>query len=163
MIPYDRAAIALEERNRLTIKAISGVTKLDTSEPSAQRLREVLRWAAGLDTEIHVSMHEDEISDPRPETIEKFRRYFEETGYRGFYAIPLVDDQGRLGMLSFDSADPDFLTELHIEIIKLLSSQATLALRNASLYKEVPFIGILEPLMEKKRALPGYSTGGAER
>jgi RND family efflux transporter MFP subunit len=151
VIPYDRAAIALEERNRLTIKAISGVTKLDTSEPSAQRLREVLRWAAGLDTEIHVSMHEDEISDPRPETSEKFRRYFEETGYRGFYAIPLADDQGRMGMLSFDSADPDFLTELHIEIIKLLSSQATLALRNASLYKEVPFIGILEPLMEKKR------------
>ena len=151
VIPYDRAAIALEERNRLTIKAISGVTKLDTSEPSAHRLREVLRWAAGLDTEIHVSMHEDEISDPRPETSEKFRRYFEETGYRGFYAIPLADDQGRLGMLSFDSADPDFLTELHIEVIKLLSSQATLALRNASLYKEVPFIGILEPLMEKKR------------
>ena len=111
----------------------------------------MLRWAAGLDTEIHVSMHEDEISDPRPRRSEKFRRYFEETGYRGFYAIPLADDQGRLGMLSFDSADPDFLTELHIEIIKLLSSQATLALRNASLYKEVPFIGILEPLMEKKR------------
>ncbi len=36
-------------------------------------------------------------------------------------------------------------------MIKLLASQAPLALRNASLYKEVPFIGILEPLMEKKR------------
>ncbi len=111
----------------------------------------MLRWAAGLDAEIHVTMRDDEISEPRPETREKFKRYFEETGYRGFYAIPLADDQGRLGMLSFDSADPDFLTELHIEVIKLLSSQATLALRNASLYKEVPFIGILEPLMEKKR------------
>jgi RND family efflux transporter MFP subunit len=151
VIPYERAAIALEERNRLTIKAISGVTRLDASEPSAQKLREVLRWAAGLDTEIHVSMHDGEIDDPRPETREKFKRYFEETGYRGFYAIPLADDQGRLGMLSFDSADPDFLTELHVEVIKLLSSQATLALRNASLYKEVPFIGILEPLMEKRR------------
>ena len=151
VIPYDRAAIALEERNRLTIKAISGVTKLDTSEPGAQKLRDMLRWAAGLDAEIHVTMRDDAISEERPETREKFKRYFEETGYRGFYAIPLADDQGRLGMLSFDSTDPDFLTELHIEVIKLLSSQATLALRNASLYKEVPFIGILEPLMEKKR------------
>ncbi|HEX4006847.1 MAG TPA: GAF domain-containing protein [Acidobacteriaceae bacterium] len=151
VIPYERAAIALEQRNRLTIKAISGVTKLDTSEPSAHRLQEVLRWAAGLDTEIQVSMRDDEISDDRPETREKFRRYFEESGYRGFYAVPLSDDEGRLGMLSFESADPDFLTELHIEVIKLLASQATLALRNASLYKEVPFIGILEPLMEKKR------------
>jgi len=151
VIPYERAAIALEQRNRLTIQAISGVTKVDTSEPSTQKLQEVLRWAAGLDTEIQVSMHEDKISDPRPETREKFRRYFEETGYRGFHAVPLTDDEGRLGMLSFESADPDFLTELHVEVIRLLSSQATLALRNASLYKEVPFIGFLEPLIEKKR------------
>jgi len=151
VIPYERAAIALEQRNRLAIQAISGVTKLDTSEPSAQRLQDLLRWASGLDTEVQVSMRDGEISDARPETREKFRRYFEESGYRGFYAIPLVDDEGRLGMLSFESADPDFLTSLHIEVIKLLASQATLALRNASLYKEVPFIGILEPLMEKKR------------
>jgi RND family efflux transporter MFP subunit len=151
VIPYERAAIALEQRNRLTIQAISGVTKVDTSEPTTEKLQDVLRWAAGLDAEIRVSMHDDEISDPRPETREKFRRYFEDTGYRGFYAIPLSDDEGRLGMLSFESSDPDFLTELHVEVIKLLSSQATLALRNASLYKEVPFIGILEPLMEKKR------------
>lgn len=151
VIPYDRAAIALEQRNRLTIQAASGVTKLDTSEPSVEKLQDVLRWAAGLDAEIHVSMRDDEISDERPETREKFRRYFEATGSRGFYATPLADDEGRLGMLSFESTDPDFLTDLHIEVIKILASQATLALRNASLYKEVPFIGILEPLFEKKR------------
>ena len=151
VIPYDRAAIALEQRNRLTIQAVSGVTKLDTSEPSVEKLQDVLRWASGLDAEIQVSMRDDEISDERPETREKFRRYFEATGSRGFYATPLADDEGRLGMLSFESTDPDFLTGLHIEVIKILASQATLALRNASLYKEVPFIGILEPLFEKKR------------
>jgi GAF domain-containing protein/multidrug resistance efflux pump len=151
VIPYDRAAIALEQRNRLTIQAVSGVMKLDTSEPSVARLTDLLRWAAGLDTEIHVTQQEEEIDDPRPETREKFRRYFAESGSRGFYAIPLADDEGRLGILSFESSDPDFLTDLHIEVIKILASQATLALRNASLYKEVPFIGILEPLIEKKR------------
>lgn len=151
VIPYEKAAIALEQRNRLIVQAVTGVVKLDTSEPSVERLTDVLRWAAGLDTEIHVTQHEEEIDDPRPETREKFRRYFAESGSRGFYAIPLADDEGRLGMLSLESADPDFLTDLHIEIIKILASQATLALRNASLYKEVPFIGILEPLIEKKR------------
>jgi RND family efflux transporter MFP subunit len=35
-------------------------------------------------------------------------------------------------------------------MIKVLGSQATVALRNASLYKEVPFIGVLQPLMHKK-------------
>jgi multidrug efflux system membrane fusion protein len=36
-------------------------------------------------------------------------------------------------------------------MIKVLASQPTVALRNASLYKEVPFIGVLQPLVERKR------------
>jgi RND family efflux transporter MFP subunit len=151
VIPYERAAIALEQRNKLTIQAISGVTKLDPSNPEVERLNSLLRWVAGLETEIHVSQQGEEISDPRPETREKFRRYFESNGSRGFYAVPLSDDEGTLGVLSFESSDPNFLTPLHFEIIKILTSQATLALRNASLYKEVPFIGLLEPLIEKRR------------
>jgi RND family efflux transporter MFP subunit len=151
VIPYERAAIALEQRSRLTIQAVSGLTKVDASDPAIAKLADVLRWAAGLENEIHVTQHGEEIDEARPETREKFKRYFEETGSRGFFAIPLTDDEGRLGILSFESPDPDFLTDLHIEVIRILASQATLALRNASLYKEVPFIGILEPLIEKKR------------
>ena len=151
VIPYERAVIALEQRNRIVVQAISGIAKLDPSSPEVQQLNSLLSWVAGMETEILVSQHGDEISDPRPETREKFLRYFESTGSRSFYAIPLGDDEGRLGILSFESSDPDFLTTLHFEIIKILASQATLALRNASLYKEVPFIGILEPLIEKKR------------
>jgi RND family efflux transporter MFP subunit len=70
---------------------------------------------------------------------------------RAFYALPLIDDQGRLGMLSFESSDPDFLTVAHLEIIKVLAGQATVALRNASLYREVPFINLLEPLLQRKK------------
>src|SRR5207248_248456 len=57
---------------------------------------------------------------------------------------------GRLGVLSFESRNPDFLSVTHFELIKVLASQTTVALRNASLYKEVPFIGLLEPLLQKK-------------
>jgi GAF domain-containing protein/biotin carboxyl carrier protein len=151
VIPYERAIIALEERNKISVRAISGVNKLDPSSPDVQTLDSLLNWAAGLGTEVYVTQEGDVISDARPETREKFRRYFESSGSRGFYATPLGDDEGRLGILSFESSDPEFLTSAHIEVIKILASQATLALRNASLYKEVPFIGILEPLIEKRR------------
>ena len=70
---------------------------------------------------------------------------------RGFYAVPLADDEGRVGILSFESSDPDCLTSAHLEMIKVLASQATVALRNASLYKEVPFIGVLQPFFQRKR------------
>jgi hypothetical protein len=77
---------------------------------------------------------------------------------RGFYVMPLTDEEGRVGILSFESSDPHFLNDVHFEMIKVLAGQATVALRNASLYQEVPFIGILEPLIQKKAkfmALPG--------
>src|SRR5947209_12642165 len=70
---------------------------------------------------------------------------------RACHVVPLADEEGRLGILLFESSDPDFLSEAHLEMTKVLASQATVALRNASLYKEVPFIGVLEPLLQKKQ------------
>src|SRR5947209_9561487 len=70
---------------------------------------------------------------------------------RACHVIPLVDEEGRVGILLFESSDPDFLAEAHLEMIKVLASQATVALRNASLYKEVPFIGVLQPLLDRKK------------
>ena len=70
---------------------------------------------------------------------------------RGFYARPLNDDTGRVGMLAMESSDPNFLGPTHIEILEVLAGQATVALRNAQMYKEVPFISVLEPLLERKR------------
>src|SRR5438874_13805118 len=70
---------------------------------------------------------------------------------RACYIIPLADEEGRVGILGFESSDPHFLAEAHLEMIQLLASQATVALRNASLYKEVPLIGVLQPLFDRKK------------
>ena len=56
-------------------------------------------------------------------------------------------------MLMYESGDPDFLELPHIEMIKILAGQATVAIRNALLYREMPLISLLEPLMQKKQAL----------
>jgi RND family efflux transporter MFP subunit len=62
-------------------------------------------------------------------------------------------------VLSFESSDPDFLTIGHLEIIKVLAGQATVALRNASLYREVPFINLLEPLLQRKKRFLAMEKG----
>ena len=69
---------------------------------------------------------------------------------RGFYAMPLNDDTGRVGVLAIESAIP-ISRAAHMEIIKVLAGQATVALRNAQMYKEVPFISVLEPMLDRKR------------
>ncbi len=151
IIAFERAAIALEQRGSLQLKAISGMTQINPADPAVSALKEMLEWASISNEETHVTQHDDKIDDPRPETQAKFADYFSASGMRAFYALPLIDDQGRLGVLSFESSDPDFLTVAHLEIIKVLAGQATVALRNASLYREVPFIDLLEPLLQKKR------------
>jgi len=151
IISFERAAIALEQRGVLRLKAVSGMAQINSADPAISALKEMLEWASISNEETHVTQHDDQIDDPRPETQAKFAAYFSTTGMRAFYALPLIDDQGRLGVLSFESSDPDFLTVAHLEIIKVLAGQATVALRNASLYREVPFINLLEPLLQRKK------------
>jgi RND family efflux transporter MFP subunit len=151
VIPYERAAVALEHHGKYKLSAVTGVAQLDSDAPEIAPLNNILRWALLAEEVIHVKQHGDEISDPRPETQAKFRAYFEETGMRGFYATPLSDDTGRVGILGLESSDPDFLSTAHLEILQVLAGQATVALRNAQMYKEVPFISVLEPVLERKR------------
>ena len=151
VIPYDRAAIALEQRGRIELRAVSGVTEFNPHDPQIAALSQILQWASLLREPTLISQHGEEISADREETRAKFKDYFAQSGMRAFQAVPLADEEGRVGVLSFESSDPNFLTVAHLEMIKVLTSQATVALRNASLYKEVPFIGVLQPLIQKKR------------
>lgn len=151
VIPYERAGIALEQHGKYRLSAVTGVLEVDPEAPDLAPLNEVLRWALLSEGSIHVRQHGDQIDDPREETRAKFQKYFQETGTRAFYSIPLSDDTGRVGILSLESADPDFLTPAHLEIVQVLAGQATVALRNAQMYKEVPFISVLEPVLERKR------------
>jgi len=151
VIPYERAAIALEERGRTKLRAVSGKLQITPGDPETTGLGELLEWAAFLDGELQVAQRGDDIDNEREETRQKFRQYFLTTGMRAFYSLPLRDDQGAVGILSLESSDPDFLNEAHLEMIRVLAAQATVAIRNASLYREVPFIDVLEPLIQRKK------------
>lgn len=151
VIPYERAAIALQERGRTKLRAVSGKLQITPGDPETADLRELMEWAAFFDSDVSAAQHGDAITTSREDAKEKFRRYFESSRMRGFYAVPLRDEEGGVGIVSFESSDPDFLTEAHFEMIRVLAAQATVAIRNASLYREVPFINVLEPLIQKKQ------------
>lgn len=151
VIPYERAAIALEQRGRLQLKAISGTSKINLEDPDTSRLKDLLEWACATRDSILITQQGDEVKADRAETRAKFQSYFADSGMRAFHSLPLADDDGLLGILSFESSDPDFLNTAHMEMIQVLAGQATVALRNASLYREVPFIDVLEPILQKKR------------
>jgi RND family efflux transporter MFP subunit len=151
VIPYERAAIALDQNGKYKLAAVTGLTQVDADAPDVAPLNDILRWVMLSEEMVHVRQHGDEIDAERAETRAKFQAYFETSGMRGFYALPLSDDTGRVGVLGLESPDPDFLTTAHVEILQVLAGQATVALRNAQMYKEVPFISFLEPVLSRKR------------
>lgn len=153
VLPYERCSIALEHRGRLQLKAVSGMAALPLGDVQVERLRGLMQWLSSQSELVHLCMREDSNTEGKAALPPVIAQYFDETGFRALYALPLNDDQGRVGVLLYESSDPDFLDLPHIEMIKVLAGQATVAIRNAMLYREVPLIGLIEPLMQKKQAL----------
>jgi RND family efflux transporter MFP subunit len=152
VLPYERCAIALDQRGKLQLKAVSGMAALPLGDLTVERLNQLMRWLSSQKELVYVRQNEPE-NDQENDLPGPVAEYFTATGFRGLYAIPLADDQGRLGVLTYESGNPDFLDVPHIEMIKILAGQATVAIRNALLYREVPLISIIEPLVRKKREL----------
>ncbi|MGD0730166.1 MAG: efflux RND transporter periplasmic adaptor subunit [Terracidiphilus sp.] len=153
VLPYEQCAIALDNRGRLQLKAVSGMASLPMGDVQVERLQELLHWLSSQEDLMYLRQHEQSAAEAKPDLPPPVTRYFEETGSRGLYSLPLNDDQGRVGLLLYVSSDPDFLELPHTEMIKVLAGQATVAIRNALLYREVPLISLIEPLIRKRAAL----------
>jgi GAF domain-containing protein len=152
VLPFERCSIALDNRGRLQLKAVSGMANIPAGEFQVERLRELLQWLSTYDRQLLIRQHEEEPETEDAQVRAVIARHFEASGYRALFALPLSDDQGRVGLLLYESTDPDFLEQAHIEMIKVLAGQTTVAIRNAMLYREVPLISLLEPLVQRKQA-----------
>jgi RND family efflux transporter MFP subunit len=169
LIRYDRCAIAILQRGKLRIGAVSGAVEVDRKEPSVRRTEALLEWVFFGGSDVAVTRHEDgTIATDRPETEEKFRTFFSESGRNAFYGVLLEDDEGKLGVLGFECQEPLEFDQETRDLLRILVNQATVAVRNAQLYQQVPLPGFLRPLAERTRKLreqPGnagrWALGGA--
>ena len=154
LIRYDRCAIAILQRGKLQVGAVSGTAEVDRKDASVRRTQALLEWVYFGGANVAVTRHEDgTISTDRPETEEKFRTFFDESGSNAFYGVLLEDDEGKLGVLGFESTEPlEFDAETR-DLLQILVNQATVAVRNAQLYQQVPLPGFLRPLAERTRKL----------
>ena len=152
VIPYERAAIALEERGRLKIRAITGMPRINPQDPNVVRLQEILEWASLSNEPVSFSQHGERIRrSPARRRKPSSANISRNPACAAFMLCPWPTTMAASAHCRFESSDPDFLGPAHLEMIKILSAQATVALRNASLYREVPFIDLLKPVLDRKR------------
>ncbi len=160
IVRYDRAAIAILSKGRLRVGAVSGAPDVDRKDASVLRTEELLEWVFWGGQNVAVVRREDgSVDSDRPETAEKFRAFFASGGRNAFYGVLLEDDEGKLGVLGFECDEPlEFDAETR-DLLQILVNQATVAVRNAQLYQQVPLPGFLKPLAErtsKLAAIPAH-------
>jgi GAF domain-containing protein len=138
-------AIGTMRGRKVQIDALGGDAPKGEEKKSLEAL---LGYVALSETEVFADVREL----PEGEGRDLLRRHFELSGQRSFWGIPLKDEQGVMGaysQLSTDHRPP----EEEREILRIMANQASIAVRNAELYQQVPFIHWLEPLLERRRKL----------
>jgi GAF domain-containing protein/multidrug resistance efflux pump len=147
LLSFRRAAVGLLRGSRFELAAVSGQRFVDEKLDEIKGLRSIVEWAAGLDEGVYIVKEDDgSIDTSRPETREKFSAWFARTGNRSFLAVPLQDEDGKLGVWTLEADEAYAFSERDLEVAQLLGTQATVALRNAVLFQQMPMRGMMRPL-----------------
>ena len=156
VVPFDQCVIGLYDRHRFILGAVSGEAEVPRT-PEMEQVRELLAWVAEQSEAVSADQTEEGWKVKPEGANEALVRYLEKQGLSGFYAIPLRDEQGTVGVLALLSNTAEFLSESHREVLAILASQITVAIRNARLYQDVPLLSIWQPIVKSKRKLEGIS------
>jgi len=151
-LPFDRGAIALYERGTCDIRAVAGTDEVDPDDPELQDLAARSAWAAGIGESFYLSDRTEPASDAERTFLQIFSDDLAADGVASGLYIPLKDDEGVVGILVLESATTDFATPRQQELATILANQATVALRNAQLYNQVPLADALGALHARKEA-----------
>lgn len=148
VVPYDRSAMMVRNENKFDLRAVSGVAKIDKTDPVLKALDEAVDE---IEKDTYIPDAEKYIAESGG--LPKLKEYLKVSGAGSFFADVLDDDQGILAMMTMESKNKDFLPPAQREMLGLLSNQITVALRNAELYKSVPLFSSLGKSAVGKRPL----------
>jgi biotin carboxyl carrier protein len=152
-LPFDRGAVALYEQGQCDVRAVAGADTVDRADPSMQDLAARAAWAAGVGESFYLSDRAAPASDAERIFLQIFGPDLEAADVGSGLYLPLRDEEGVVGVLLFEATRPDFADERQREMAAILANQATVAVRNAQLYSQVPLADMLGAFGARKRAL----------
>ena len=171
IVPYDSAYMAKEVRGKkdiYEIRAQSGEEKVNRDDEKVVNLEKLFNlFMKEEKKEIYIKSSEEYIKTE--DKLQDLENYLGAKELKSFWFKVLEDDQGVVGMMSMESVNPNLIEEGKDEIINLLTSQSTVALRNAELYDTIPsgnifkqaksnaldIVDIFKEMQPKKRIMSG--------
>ncbi|MBM3270372.1 MAG: efflux RND transporter periplasmic adaptor subunit [Candidatus Sericytochromatia bacterium] len=118
VVSYERGSIALLEDGTPRLNAISGQQVVDRQDSETRALEEFHRAQAQETGAVRVVAFGD----------------------RRVLVLELRDEEGLIGLLALEGKGE--FKESQVEIVGILAAQATVAIRNAQLYRQVPTLNI---------------------
>jgi len=152
IVPFDRCAIGYFDHGRFVIGSVSGEQEVPKT-PEMEELREKMAWTASQSDSLSADLYDDGWHTAPAEAGAKIVPFLQAHGYNGCCALPLRDDQGTVGAIVLLSADGDFLSASHREILAILANQTTAAIRNSQLYAQLPLASVFRNFMQRKQRM----------
>jgi multidrug resistance efflux pump len=153
MFDFDLGAVALYDHGACDIRAVAGADGVDARSDALQDLAVRAAWAAGTGESFYLSDRDDPASDAERTFVQIFGEDLERDSMESALYLPLKDEEGIVGILLFESRRTGFASEHQREMAAILAAQATVAVRNAQLYRQVPLAETLTALSARREAL----------
>ena len=151
-LSFDRGAVALYEHGACDIRAVAGADGIDPDNSALQDLAVRAAWAAGVGQSFYLSERTDPGSDAEVMFLHIFSGDLERDGAMSALYLPLKDEEGIVGILLFESSQADFASPRERELAGILANQATVAVRNARLYHQVPLADAIGAIKARREA-----------
>lgn len=151
-VTFDLGALALYENGKCDIRAVAGTAAVDSNAEDMQDLAFRAAWAAGTGEMFYLSDREAPGSDTERIFLQFFDAELAKVEMQSGLYLPLRDEEGIVGILLLESKAPEFASVREREVARILANQATVAIRNAKLYSQVPLAEALGAISAKRAA-----------
>lgn len=151
IVARQRAVLALYDGGKLKIRAVSDFNRIDPNTAEKLGLEKLLEWLGYRKPDALLAKLSEVDADPTREGRDVLLDYFK-GDMRSCYAVGLRDDQGPVGVLLLEAFEENaFAAENDREALGVMCGQLSVAIRNAELYRQLPMVGALAPLAERRR------------
>jgi GAF domain-containing protein len=137
VIDYKRAVIGLLDfNNKITLAAETNVAEPDMTESQNKQLKSIMKYVLDSGKPIHVVHFQ---KDNPPKNIPKeVINYLDTLQLKCISVMIMADAEGQLALITMEGEYNTLVAKESYDVIDIVVNQATVAIRNAQLYKSLP-------------------------
>lgn len=146
-ISFGAIALLDDDDSELTLTVLSGGQALDGKNTKQQAILDLMPQVQNIQRSVYIAERGRYIASQKGRQND-WTKYVTEHNVNALWSVALRDEEGVLGVIWFESDSVGFADAGKADLLHIMASQATVALRNASLFKSITNRASLKGLQE---------------